>query len=77
MYCDLNRFDVDFRWMPQSNSYEVEMVVQDHEGASCCPPFIVRFNTNNFKTILSSSLKYTNSDYKEKPKNKVTWTKVE
>lgn len=77
LYCDLNRFDVDFRWMPQSKSYEVEMVVQDHEGASCCPPFIVRFNTNNFKTILSSSLKYTNSDYKEKPKNKVTWTKVE
>lgn len=77
LHCDINRFDVDFRWKPQSHSYEIEMVVQDDDGASCCPPFVVRFNTHNFKKILSSSLKYTNSDYKEKPKNKVTWTNVE
>lgn len=77
LHCDINRFDVDFRWIPQSHSYEIEMVVQDDDGAACCPPFVVRFNTHNFKKILSSSLKYTNSDYKEKPKNKVTWTNVE
>lgn len=74
---DTDRFEGMFRWDKQKGSYEMQLFVHVSSGAMCCPAFIVRLYTKDFKTIESRSMQFATTQHFSDSTIKPNWKTIQ
>ena len=75
-WVDINRFEMEITSSINTNEYMIECYVQVYSGAMCCPPYITRFTTKDFTSIIPGSLYYSTSDHKSDPHIPPKWKRI-
>jgi hypothetical protein len=76
-WVDINRFEMEINPSHNNNEYMIECYVQVYSGALCCPPYITRFKSKDFTSIIPGSLYYSASDHKSDPNIAPKWKRID
>jgi len=76
-YVDIDRFDITIKELNKGSRYSVECIVQVYSGASCCPPYIIQFETRDFATFEKGTLQYATTLHLSKPQIKPEWKQIQ
>lgn len=76
-WVDINRFEMEINPALNNNEYMIECYVQVYSGALCCPPYITRFKTKDFTSIIPGTLYYSTSDHKSDPNIVPEWKRID
>ena len=74
---DTDRFEGMFTWNKKKSSYEMQLFIHVRSGAMCCPPYIVRFYTKDFRTIQIGSLQYSTTAHISESNLQPKWINIE
>jgi len=76
-YVDIDRFDITIEELNKGSRYSVECIVQVYSGASCCPPYIIQFETRDFASFEKGTLQYATTLHLSKPQIKPDWKHIQ
>lgn len=73
---NMDRFPIKFKKDPESNLIEMQIIIDTYSSASCCPLYIARCKTKDFRTILPGTLAYATTDHLDDPSIKPKWKTI-
>jgi len=74
---NIGRFPISFAKDKKNNVYELKLIIDTYSSASCCPPYIVRCTTNDFRTIIPGTISYATTDHLDNPSIKPNWISIQ
>lgn len=76
-YADTDRFEGMFQWNKKKSLYEMQLFMHVRSGAMCCPPYVVRLLTKDFKTIESRSMQFATTEHFSDSTIKPIWKTIQ
>jgi hypothetical protein len=73
---NIGRFPVRFKSDINNKTYELEIMVDTYSSASCCPPYVARCKTKDFRTIIPGTLAYATTEHLDNPSIKPKWKTI-
>lgn len=76
-YIDIEGYRFEIKQAEQQSMYTLECIVQLYSGATCCPPYVIRFDTKDFASFEKGSLHYATTVHMSNPSIKPDWKLIQ
>ena len=73
---NIGRFPITFAKDIKNDVFELKLIIDTYSSASCCPPYVARCKTKDFRTIISGILAYATTDHLNDPSIQPKWKTI-
>ena len=73
---NIGRFPITFTKDIKNDVYELKLIIDTYSSASCCPPYVARCKTKDFRTIIPGTLAYATTDHLDNPSIQPKWKTI-